>query len=263
METQLGVRLLNRSTRRLEPTEAGQLYAERIAPLLNELEAANTFASELSQEPRGRLRVSAGISYGEICLAPLLGVFAHRYPKLQVELILTDAFLDLIEERVDLAIRIGSLKSSTYVARRLSGLRMHVCASPTYLKRHGAPEKPSDISERQCLLFPRAGYDLNWTFKDSQGQLTDVVIQGRYQINNSHSIRTCCVNGMGITLLPDWLIKEELESGQLVSLFPQFQVTATEFGDAIWLVHSFQNYLPLKTRVFMDFLLEKYSDMEN
>ena len=262
LERQLGVRLLQRSTRKLVPTEAGQLYFERIAPLIMELELASTSAADLGQQPRGHLRVSAGITYGQVCLAPLLGELAERIPHLHVELVLTDAFLDLIEERIDVAIRVGTLKSSSHVARRLASMTMYICASPDYLKRHGEPRRPEDLLEHECLLFQRAGYDLNWTFKDRQGRLSEIEIKGKYLINNSHSIRTCCVNGMGITLLPDWLINGELQSGQLVALFPDYQVTATEFGDAIWLIHPSQNYVPSKTRMFMDFMLEKFQANE-
>jgi len=171
-------------------------------------------------------------------------------------LILSDAFLDLIEERIDVAVRLGTLQSSSYIAGRLADLTYHVCASPAYLEKHGRPQYPAEVSQHDCLLFPRAGYDLNWLFKDSQGELTPVEIHGKYLINNSNVVQQCCLDGMGITLLPDWLIDRELESGKLVSLFPDYQVTATDFDGAIWLIHPSRSYLPLKTRVFIDFMLE-------
>jgi len=259
LESELGIRLLQRSTRKLEPTESGSLYYERLSPLLSELESAVQFATDVSREPRGKLRITSGVTYGENCITPLLPEFAERYPALSVELILSDAYLDLIEERIDIAIRLGTLKSSSHIARRLSDMVFYICASPAYLKKHGEPRSPHELTEHECLLFPRSGHNFNWIFKDKQGVMTEIEIKGKYLVTNSNAIRRCCLDGMGITLLPDWLISDYLSSGELVSLFPDYQVTATDFDGALWLVHPSRDYLPIKTRVFRDFMLEKYN----
>jgi DNA-binding transcriptional LysR family regulator len=222
------------------------------------LESAAQFAADISQEPQGKLRLSTGVTYGENCITPLLSEFAERYPALSVELILSDAYLDLIEERIDIAVRLGTLKSSSHIARRLATMTFHVCASPAYLEKNGKPQAPYELTEHECLLFPRTGYNFNWLFKDSHGTITEIAIKGKYLITNSNAIRRCCLNGMGITLLPDWLVSEHLSSGELVSLFTDYQVTATDFDSAIWLIHPSREYLPGKTRAFRDFLLEKY-----
>ncbi|WP_455220474.1 LysR family transcriptional regulator [Kaarinaea lacus] len=258
LESELGIRLLQRSTRKLEPTESGLLYYERLSPLLDELESAVQFATDISREPQGNLRISTGVAYGENCITPLLPEFTEQYPALSVELILSDAYLDLIEERVDIAVRLGTLKSSSHIARRLSDMTFHVCASPAYLEKYGQPYSPNELAEHECLLFPRTGYNFNWLFKDKQGTITEIEIKGKYLVTNSNAIRSCCLDGMGITLLPDWLINKHLSSGELVSLFTDYQVTATDFDSAIWLIHPSREYLPTKTRVFRDFMLEKY-----
>ena len=258
LENELGIRLLQRSTRKLEPTESGLLYYERLSPLLDELESAVQFATDISREPQGKLRISTGVAYGENCITPLLPEFTERYPALRVELILSDAYLDLIEERIDISVRLGTLKSSSHIARHLSDMTFHVCASPTYLEKYGEPQSPNELTEHECLLFPRTGYNFNWLFKDKGGAITEIEIKGKYLVTNSNAIRSCCLDGMGITLLPDWLINGYLISGELVSLFADYQVTATDFDSAVWLVHPSREYLPTKTRVFRDFMLEKY-----
>ena len=256
LETELGIRLFQRSTRKLAPTEAGQIYFERIFPVLGELQAARLIAADLSEEPNGTLRVTASTVYGDMHIAPLLPEIAKRYPSLDIELILTDAYLDLIEERIDIAIRVGTLQESTYIARQLKKMTFYICASPAYLEQHGTPETPHQVSAHDCLLFPRPGYNLNWLFKDSSGKMTEVPISGKCLITNSQAIRKCAIAGMGLTLLPDWLVEEDIRSGALIRLFNDFTVTATDYEGAIWLMYPSREYVPVKTRVFMDYLIE-------
>ena len=257
LEDELGVRLFQRSTRRLEPTEAAQVYFERIESVVAELRAAGEMATDLVTRPTGTLRITAATVYGQMYVVPLLAEIAACYPDLSVELILTDAFVDLIEERIDLAIRLGSLQDSSYIARKVAGMRFHVCATPDYLARHGTPTDPVELRTHNCLLFPRSGYDLDWLFRDRDGEVTTVPIQGRYLVTNSQAIRQCALAGMGIALLPDWLVREELAAGELVDLFPVHEVTATDFDSAVWLVYPSREYLALKVRAVMDLLLQR------
>jgi DNA-binding transcriptional LysR family regulator len=258
LESELGIRLFQRSTRNLEPTEAALVYFERINPLVNELETAKLAALDVSEEPKGTLRVTAATVFGQTAIVPLLPELAEAYPQLSIELFLADAYLDLVEERIDVAIRLGSLKDSSYIAKRLANLTFYVCASPGYLKRHGTPEHPKAIEEHNCLLFPRSGYSLDWLFKDKDGTLIQVPINGKYLITNSAAIKQCAIAGMGLALLPDWLVNDAISSGELVTLFPEHEVTATDYDNAAWILYPSREYLPLKTRVFIDFLTQRF-----
>jgi DNA-binding transcriptional LysR family regulator len=254
LEKELGIRLFQRSTRKLEPTESGLIYFNRISPLIEELEAAQEFAAEVSKEPRGKLRVTTATSYGQVAIVPLLPKFAKCYPFVSIELILTDSYLDLIEDRIDVAIRLGKLENSSYIAKRISKIDFYVCASPEYLDEYGRPEQLEQIKNHKCLLFPRAGQSLNWLFKDKDKNITEITIGGKCLITNALAIKQCLLNGMGISLLPDLLVRQEITEGRLINLFPDYIATATDFESSVWLLYPSRDYLPLKTRVFIDFI---------
>ncbi|NEQ54020.1 MAG: LysR family transcriptional regulator [Leptolyngbya sp. SIO3F4] len=259
LERDLDIRLFQRSTRKLQPTEAGQLYFDRIFPAVAELTAAQQQAMEVSQTPRGTLRVTAPSVFAEKQLAPLFPEFAKRYPKLQVEMLLIDAYLDLISERIDVAIRVGSLQDSTYRLQKLRSMEFFICAGPEYLQQHGIPESPEEIVNHSCLLFPRKNHSLSWSFRYGDDQVIEIPIQGRYLITNSAAIRKCAISNMGLTLLPDWLIEKDIATGDLVRLFSNYTVTATDFNSAIWLLYPSQDFIPRKTQVWIDYLVETYS----
>jgi len=259
LEKELGIRLFQRSTRKLEPTEAGVTYFERIEPLLAELQSARLMAADLDAQPRGVLRVTTGVVYGEMYIAPLLPELAERYPSLTIELILTDATLDLIEERIDVAIRTGTLRDSNYVARRLKDMTFYLCAAQTYLNRHGKPTDPEEVMSHNCLLFPRVGYTTTkWLFRNRSGNIREIPIRGNCLITNSRAIKECAMAGMGLALLPDWLVGAEVEAGSLIRLFDNHEVTPTDYEGAVWMLSPSREYVPLKTRVFTEYLLKKF-----
>lgn len=258
LEKELGVRLFQRTTRKLEPTKAGVIYFRRIAPIISELESARHMAADVTEEPSGILRVTASVTFGQMHIVPLLPELKNRYTSLSIELMLTDAYLDLIENRIDVAIRLGTLQDSSCIARKLNKMEFFICASPEYIKKHGKPCEPEEVANHDCLLFPRSGHDLNWLFKKSDGKIVDVQVSGQCLITNSQAIRQCASSGMGLALLPDWLINEDIKSGALVRLFDQFDVSATDYDSAVWLLYPSRDYVPLKTRVFMDHLIENF-----
>jgi DNA-binding transcriptional LysR family regulator len=254
LEEELGIRLLQRTTRRLSPTEAGMAYFQRIEPLVEEMQQAIDVATDMSGQPKGTLRITASVSFGLKRIVPLLPNFRSMYPDLTVDLLLTDTTVDLFTERIDLAIRLGLLADSTLIAQQLMKTHYFVCAGPQYLKQTGYPKTPSDIELHNCLLFPLAGFRSRWRFKNSNREETEVLVQGDTIISNAIALQQCAIAGMGLALLPNWLIEDDLRDGRLVNVFPSYDVTATEFDTAAWLVYPSRAYVPLKVRVFIDFL---------
>ncbi len=254
LEAELGLRLFQRTTRRLAPTEAGALYFARIEPLVGELEQARQAAADVREAPAGTLRVTASVAFGQTCLVPLLPELHRRYPELALELLLTDSNLDLVAERIDVALRLGPRMDSSLIGLRLFDTRYRVCASPQYLAREGEITRPEALRDRPCLAFALPGYRSRWTFRDPAGRRTEVPIQGRFVISSALAQRDCALEGLGPALLADWLIDDDIAAGNLVDLFPQHRVTATDFETAAWLLYPSRAYLPLKVRAFIDFL---------
>ncbi|MBE9014637.1 LysR family transcriptional regulator [Chroococcidiopsis sp. CCALA 051] len=259
LEEELGIRLLQRTTRQLSPTEAGMAYFQRIEPLVEEMQQAIDIATDVTGQPKGTLRVTASVSFGLKCIVPLLSSFSVMYPDLTVDLLLTDAIVDLLAERIDVAVRLGPLADSTLIAQQLMRTRYSVCASPDYLKRWGQPQKLSDVEQHNCLLFPLAGFRSRWIFMDKNGDKSEIPVRGRVVISSAIALQQCAIAGMGLALLPHWLIDEDLNNGKLVNVFPDYQVTATDFNTAAWLIYPSRAYVPLKVRVFIDFLKKHIS----
>jgi DNA-binding transcriptional LysR family regulator len=254
LEAELGIRLLQRTTRQLSPTEAGMVYFQRIEPLVEEMQQAIDVAADMAGQPKGTLRITASVSFGLTCVVPLLPDFRSKYPDLTVDLLLTDTNVDLFTEHIDLAIRLGLLADSTLIAQRLMKTRYFVCASPQYLNQWGHPTKPAHIEQHNCLLFPLAGFRSRWRFKHRDQEETEVCVQGHTIISNAIALQQCAIAGMGLALLPNWLIEDDLQANRLINIFPNYDVTATEFDTAAWLVYPSRAYVPLKVRVFIDFL---------
>jgi DNA-binding transcriptional LysR family regulator len=254
LEQELGVKLLQRSTRQISPTEAGTTYFNRIEPLVEELQQAVELVSDISGSPKGTIRVTASVSFGIQCIVPLLAEFEAKYPKLTIELLLTDSVVDLLTERVDLAIRLGLLEDSTLIAQRLIKTNYAVCASSRYLERKGEPNQPNNLSQHNCLLFPLAGFRSRWLFKDRAGLIETIPVKGNTIISNAIALKQCALSDMGLALLPHWLIDPELQSGKLIQVLTEYEVTATHFNTSAWLVYPSRTYVPLKVRLFIDFL---------
>lgn len=251
LESELGVRLFQRTTRKLSPTEAGSIYFEQISPLVEEIQQAGERAKDSLEHVKGTLKVTASVAFGLKCIVPMLPEFERQYPGLSVDLLLTDAVVDLYSEQVDLAVRLGLLPDSTLVARRLIPVRYRVCASADYLERKGIPAVPAEIASHDCLCFPLAGFRSRWIFRDEQRQLSEVAVQGRTVISNAIALQQCAIAGMGLALLPNWLVDDDIQSQRLVDVFPTYEVTATNFETAAWFVFPSRSYIPLKVKAFM------------
>lgn len=261
LEEELGIRLFQRTTRQLSPTSAGMIYFERIEPLVEEIQQATDIATDVSGKPKGTLRVTASASFGLKCIVPLLPEFQRLYPDLTVDFLLTDAVVDLFAERIDVAVRLGLLADSSLIAQQLMRTQYSVCASPDYLKRSPPLLHPNDLKHHNCLLFPLSGFRSRWIFKDRMGELSEIPISGQTVISSGIALQQCAISGMGLTLLPNWLIDDDLQAGNLVNVFPDFDVTATDFNSAAWLVYPSRAYIPLKVRIFIEFLKQSISGL--
>ena len=260
LEEEIGVRLFQRTTRRLSPTEAGLVYFDRVAPLLEELARARGMATDVADHPKGRLRLTAPVSFAQIGIVPLLPELKSRYPELDFELVLTDRMVDLVAERIDIAVRLGRLTDSGFVARRLCPMRYVVCASPGYIERCGKPESPSELVEHEACVFPMQAYRTRWRFRSAAGGVADHPVRGTTVVSHALSLGQCAAAGMGIALLPRWVVWRELRDGALVDLFAEYDVTATDFDASAWLLFPSRQYLPLKVRVFVDFVLSRFQE---
>ena len=254
LEEDVGVRLFQRSTRRVTLTEAGEIYLARVSMLVDELDHAHDEARGMSIDPTGTLRLTTSVAYGNTCLVPLLAQFRQQYPNIKLELLLTDTVVDLVSERVDLAIRLARHFDADFIATKLTDTQYRVCASPGYLEKNKAPSTPQELQQHNCLLFPLPDFRSRWIFKNRKGVIEEVAIHGDVSILNALALRACALSGMGPVLLPNWLIDEDIAQGRLIDLFPEYRVTANEFDSAIWLGYPSRAHLPNKVRVMIDFL---------
>jgi DNA-binding transcriptional LysR family regulator len=253
LEARLGVRLVNRTTRRLALTDEGASYHEACARILAEIEDADSAAAAKRVEPQGLLKVALPASFGHKHIAPLIPPFATRYPKIQLAFSLSDRTVNVIEEGFDLAIRIGELEDSSLAARKLAPNRRVVCASPGYLSRHRAPRTPDDLQRHNCLTTN--DLQMNWEYKGPDGRRGSVRVSGQYACDNWEVLREWAMAGLGVALKSTWDVRRQLEDGSLVSLLPGY-----EFGTdvSIYAVYPHRRYLPAKTRVFIDYLAESF-----
>lgn len=260
LEESLGIRLFQRTTRKLRPTAAGITYFERVEPLIAELEDASLVARDSGNSVRGRLRITAPISFSQVNMVPLFVEFASKNPDVEFELLLDDRQLDLVGDRVDVAIRLGRLMDSSLVSCRLCDMIYVACASPSYLEKAGVPECPSDLTRFDCLRYPVPRYGPRWRFRDQNGVIEEVFVDGRVTATNGLALKQCAVEGMGIVMLPRWNLSAELQANKLVPLLTDYVATASEFDVAAWLLYPTRKYLPAKVRAFVDFVREAFRD---
>jgi DNA-binding transcriptional LysR family regulator len=252
LEGKLGTRLLVRSTRGLTPTEAGRLFAERAARALAELDDAQTAIAEGERDPSGSLRIAAPLSFGIMHLGPALAEFAQQHPRIAIDAAFSDRFVDLVEDGFDAAVRIGILKDSSLVGRKLSPIRALVAASPDYLARHGRPATPRDLLQHRCLTYSGAGSEEQWRFRVG-GRWQAIKPAGLFRADNGEALRDAAVAGLGITALPSFILSPALESGALEPILTDFAVP--ERGLYV-LRHG--GAPPLRLRLLIDFLAARF-----
>lgn len=256
LEAELGMRLFQRSTRQIAMTEAGALFVERIGPLLTELEQVRHAAIDAAAKPHGTLRVTASNAFGLKRVVPLLPALCQAHPALRVDLVLTDEVVDLVAERIDIAIRMGALRDSTLIAVPLLQVRYRVVASPAWVAARGGPPRTIEEMERcDSVTFSMPGFRDRWLFRENEsGPSTAVGVNPRVLLTNGLALRECALAGLGASLLPDWLVGDDLAAGRLVDLYPRHEVAVVDAPTAAWLVYPSRSYVPAKVRAFIDFM---------
>lgn len=256
LEDRLGARLLNRTTRRLSLTEVGRAYFERCRTVLEEIEAAERSVTDLSDTPRGTLRINAPMSFGVKHLAPALAEFQGVYPDLRTDVSLNDRQVDLIDEGYDLAIRIAELPDSSLIARRLSSCRRITCASPEYLVQHGRPEHPRDLASHRLLAYsylanPR---ELRYSVEgeDFHVELDDCSASA----NNGDFLASMAAAGLGILMTPSFIVGDHIRDGRLVPILCDFEAEPI----AIYAIYPHSRHLSVKVRLFIDYLSSRFRD---
>lgn len=251
IEARLGVRLLLRSTRTLVLTAEGQTYLQAARRILSDLDDAEQEIADQGA-PRGRLRVSAALSHGRLCVVPLLGAFARRYPHILVDIALTDALVDVAGGQADVAIRFGPLADSMLTARKIGETGRVIVASPDYLARHGTPRAPEDLHGHNCLNFNFRRAEPTWPFR-RDGQDFALSVKGNIEANNGETLGQLAASGVGITRVGAFSVAAGLASGALVPLLEAFNPGDVELIHAVFVGGA---NVPARVRVFVDFLIE-------
>lgn len=253
LEDRLGARLINRTTRRLGLTEEGQAFFERAQRILADVTEAEQAVTQLHGAPRGTLKLNAPVVFGRMHIATLLPGFIAQYPEMRVDFTVNDRYVDLLEEGLDLVIRIGELKDSSLIARRLAANRRLLVATEGYIAKHGAPEKPSDLLKHNCLVYLYRQQRNNWQFDGPEGPET-VEVRGNLEANNAEVILELTRAGHGIALMPTWLVGECLRKGFLKQVMPGYQASDSQ----IYAVYPPGRHLSPKVRSFVDYLVQHF-----
>lgn len=259
LEKHLGTRLLNRTTRKLSLTETGEIYLERVRQILQDVEDADAVASSMAGTPSGTLRISSSTAFGRAQLSPLLPHFAAAYPQIVLDVSFIDRSVDLVAEQFDVAILLGSLQQfdSSMIARQLGVSQTLLAASAGYIKKRGMPERPEDLAGHQCLTYPFPSVRHQWTLQGPNGSL-DIPISGSMVTNSADLMREFALADMGIFILPSFAAKDDLSSGRLIRVLPDYHLDRLP----ILLVYPSRRLLSSKVRVFVEFMTAQFKDPE-
>ncbi|WP_394205562.1 LysR substrate-binding domain-containing protein [Shewanella waksmanii] len=245
LETRLAAKLFHRTTRKVSVTEVGRIYYQHCRQVLDGLDEAERAITNLQTTPRGLLKVTAPVTYGEMTLAPLINDFAALYPELEVKLNLSNQKLDLIDEGYDLAIRLGHLEDSSMMAKKLSNRTQYVCAAPSYLSTYGIPHSLSELDQHNCLI----GTMDYWRFQES-GKTRNVRVTGTLSCNSGHALVDAAIKGIGIVQLPDYYVLPYIDNGQLTPLLEQNR----QPKEGIWALYPQNRHLSPKVRILLEHL---------
>ncbi|KAA8731660.1 LysR family transcriptional regulator [Acinetobacter qingfengensis] len=253
LEEHLSVKLLNRTTRQQNLTDAGRLYYEKCKAVLLQIAEAELDVREMNFNPKGILRVSAPLTFGAQCLSPAIAEYLREYPEVEVQLLLSDIESNLVHDNQDIAIRIGHLPESGLIARPLKPYKMVLCASPHYLEVYGTPLKPEDLKHHNCLAFHHHAAKREWRFLCPEGE-TLINVSGQLSINNGQGLRMAALQGVGIIMQPEVLLKPDLEAGRLTQILKEIELPARPMH----IIYLRDKMMPPKIKSFINFILKKW-----
>lgn len=258
LEKAVGARLIARTTRRISLTEAGAAVYECSVRIIEEATAVDLALAGLQTNPKGSLRVSTSVAFGNLHLTALLPGFQKRYPDVKIYLGLNDRYVDIAEEGFDVVIRLTSQPGPNHVARPLAPIRYVICATPEYLEEHKAPETPDDLENHNCLLYGYLTSNSQWNFIGPHGK-EKVKVAGNLTVNSSESLREAVVRSAGVALLPTYAVGEDIRQGRLIRLLTRYRPIGM-FGDHVFAIYLQNRFLAPKVRVFIDYLVEVFGN---
>ncbi|MDB5397178.1 MAG: transcriptional regulator, LysR family [Rhodospirillales bacterium] len=253
LETRLGARLVNRSTRKLQFTPEGRMFYDRSVRLLADMDEVERSVGE-AKVPSGKIRVSVNVPVGRLLLLPIVPAFLEAYPKLSLEISLTDQVIDLLEQRTDVALRSGPLKSSQLVARKLGAARMMIVGSPGYFARYGVPKAPGDLAQHNRLGFSYARMSKGWPLNDDGVERT-IPPSGNVQVSDGDALRTLAISGVGLVRLVSFMVRDDIAANRLVPVLEEFNPGDVDELHAVYLGQG--GLLPIRIRVFLEFLAQR------
>lgn len=254
LEASLGARLLNRSTRHLSLTEVGAAFLEHCSRIVQEAESAGEIVETLNTRPRGVLKVAASVAFGTLHIAPAMSDFLGQYPELEMDMTITDRVVDIAEEGYDVVVRVTNAPPQSLVARRLAAVGRKLCATPAYFQANGLPVSPADLAGHNCLDYVHSGDKGLWRFTGPDGDIS-VPTSGRMRINDDEALSQVVLGGFGLALLPTFIVGKNIQSGELQSVLSEY-IPVEQHVYAMYLPNR---NLPLKARVFIDYLLDRFS----
>lgn len=261
LEDALGQQLFYRNTRAITPTESGKLFFEYAKKITEQFDEAQKALQDKTIEPSGLVRINAPVFFGQRHIAPWLTGLSELYPKLQIELIQTDEFIDPLRESTDLIFRIGTLTDSSFHARIFGTQKYHLAASPKYLSKYGTLKDPKELHDHKCLVYKGFEGPNRWLVKETNGEWIHYPINPLLSSNNAESLMTAALNGMGIVLFPDWLIGEALKNGELIKLLPAYETSIKPQPQHIAAIYPNVRHPPLNIRVIIDYFAEVYGSL--
>lgn len=251
LEERLGAKLFYRTTRKVTSTEVGETYYLHCRQLLDNLDEAERTVTQLQETPRGKLRLTCSVAYGDRFIAPIVNEFITRYPELSVQMLCTNQVIDLVQEGIDLAIRLGSLGDSSLIARKLAPRTLYVCGSPDYFARHGQPHILAELASHNCLL----GTLDYWSFSE-KGKSRTIKVTGNWSCNSGPALLDAALRGLGLVQLPDYYVAEHLQNSTLISVLDNVRLP----DSAVWAVYPANRHLSPKVRLLVELLHERIAN---
>lgn len=257
LEDELGVRLLNRTTRQISLTQVGEAYFREAGELLQRFDDLKDAVQQDHKEVRGRLRLSAPRSFSEAVLGNVLASFLKEHPRVELDIEMEDRFVDIVEEGYDVAIRVAELEDSSLIARKIRDVRVVICASPAFWKEHGMPKSPSDLAKIPCIVDTNYKYKTNWMFMDNSERVS-VPVRGPMQVNSAKTAVAAALADVGAVRLPIFYVFDELMDGRLIPALEDFEVP----GPAMYAVYPHRRHLSAKVRAFVDYMVNWHKQLE-